>query len=342
MRNLLNTPVTRCLAVFALAFGLLSQTGASAQTKLKVAYIPIMPMAQLFVMEGEGWTKEAGLELELTKFSSGPAIVQAIASGNFDVMYFGIGPAMVSRARGVPIKVVASAGIEQIAVITRGDFGATLATAATPAEGVRKFTADTGRKPRFASLPKGSVPDTVLRHWLIKVAGLTEDDVEIIGMGAGKVQQAMLAKSVDAASILEPILTIIGEKLPDARIAVTGGEMLPKQPGAVLAIRENAIAAHRDAVTKLVELHVRATQLINDDPDRAAKHIHATLGRGLIPLEVIQRALRSASNNFVSDPNAIVAATKVMHDFSAEIGTLKKPVPLDELFDASFYKQVAE
>ena len=172
MRNLQNNPVLRGLAVFVLAIGLLSQTGASAQTKLKVAYIPIMPMAQLFVMEGEGWTKEAGLELELTKFSSGPAIVQAIASGDFDVMYFGIGPAMVSRARGVPLKVVASAGIEQIAVITRGDFGATMAAAATPAEGVRKFTADTGRKPRIASLPKGSVPDTVLRHWLIKVAGV--------------------------------------------------------------------------------------------------------------------------------------------------------------------------
>mgnify|MGYP001355798592 CR=1 FL=1 len=58
---------------------------------------------QLFVMQGEGWTEEAGIELELTKFSSGPAIVQAIAAGDFDVMYFGIGPAMVSRARGVPI-----------------------------------------------------------------------------------------------------------------------------------------------------------------------------------------------------------------------------------------------
>lgn len=342
MRNLLNNPVLRGLAVFTLAVGLLSQTGASAQTKLKVAYIPIMPMAQLFVMEGAGWTKEAGLELELTKFSSGPAIVQAIASGGFDVMYFGIGPAMVSRARGVPIKVVASAGIEQIALITRGDFGATMAAAATPAEGVRKFTADTGRKPRIASLPKGSVPDTVLRHWLIKVAGLTEDDIDIIGMGAGKVQQAMLAKSVDAASILEPILTIIGDKLPDARIAVTGGEMLAKQPGAVLAIRENVIASNRDDVAKLVDLHVRATKLINEDPDQAATHIHAALGRGLIPLEVIQRALRSASNNFVSDPSAIIAATKVMHDFSAEIGTLKKPVPLDELFDTSFYKQVTK
>ena len=340
MRNYLNNAAIRGIAVFALMIGLLFQTDASAQTKLKLAYIPIMPMAQLFVMQGEGWTEEAGIELELTKFSSGPAIVQAIAAGDFDVMYFGIGPAMVSRARGVPIKVVASNGIEQIGLIARGEFAKTMAAAASPAEGVRKFTADTGRKPRIASLPKGSVPDTVFRHWVLRVAGLSEDDIEIVGMGAGKVQQAMLAKSVDAASILEPIVTIIKDRQPDSQLIAAGSDMLEKQPGAVLAVRENVIATNRDAVAKLVELHVRATKLINDDPDRAAKHIHAALGQGLLPLDIIQRAVRSEISNFIADPNVIVPATKVMHDFSAEIGTLKKPVPLDELFDASFYNQL--
>ncbi|MBO6782041.1 MAG: ABC transporter substrate-binding protein [Alphaproteobacteria bacterium] len=325
-----------------MAFGLLAHAPAMAQTKLKVAYIPIMPMSQLFVMEGEGWTKEAGLELELTKFSSGPAIVQAIASGDFDVMYFGIGPAMVSRANGVPLKVVASNVIEQIALITRGEFAETMAAAASPAEGVRTFTEEEGRKPRIASLPKGSVPDTVFRHWLIRVAGLTEDDIEIVGMGAGKVQQAMLAKSVDAASILEPIVTIIGDRLPDAKIVAKGGEMLENQPGAVVAVREGVIAEHGDAVAKLVELHVRATNLINEDPARAARHIHAFLGAGLIPVETIERALQSQISNFVADPSQIQPATKVMHDFSAEIGTLKKPVPLDELFDTSFYEKAVK
>jgi hypothetical protein len=50
-------------------------------TTLEVGYMPILPVAQLFVMEGEGWTEEAGLDLELTRFSSGPAMVQALASG---------------------------------------------------------------------------------------------------------------------------------------------------------------------------------------------------------------------------------------------------------------------
>lgn len=313
---------------------------ATAQTKLEVAYIPIMPMTQLFILEQEGWAKEAGLDLKLTKFSSGPAIVQAIASGKFDVIYFGIGPAMVARANGIPIKVVAANGIEQIALIAQGDFRKYIDEAASPAEGVRKFTADKGRKPKIASLPKGSVPDTVFRHWLIKVAGLTEKDVDIVGMGAGKVQQAMLSRSVDGASILEPIITIIKERLPDAEVIATGGDMLPKQPGAIVAVREKALADHPEAIKKLVELHKRATDLITADPERAAKDVHAAIGRGLVPVETIQTALQSRLNQFVADPRLIITATKTMHDFQAEIGALKKPVPLDELFDTSVYEAV--
>ncbi len=84
--------------------GLLAHSGASADTKLKVAYIPIMPMAQLFVMEGEGWTEEAGLDLELTKFSSGSAIVQAITR------FVGNTPAPQARDKFRIIPLFAEAG----------------------------------------------------------------------------------------------------------------------------------------------------------------------------------------------------------------------------------------
>lgn len=327
-------------ALVVAAFGWLAAAPAVAQTRLEVAYIPIMPMAQLFILEQEGWAKKAGLDLKLTKFSSGPAIVQAIASGKFDVAYFGIGPAMVARANGIPIKVVAANGIEQIALIAQGDLRKYIDEAASPAEGVRKFTADKGRKPKIASLPKGSVPDTVLRHWLIKVAGLSEQDVDILGMGAGKVQQAMLARSVDGASILEPIITIIKERLPDAGVIATGREMLPKQPGAIVAVREKTLAEHPEAIRKLVELHKRATDLIASNPERAAKDVHAAIGQGLVQLETIKAALQSRQNQFVADPRLIIAATKTLHDFQVEIGALKKPVPLDALFDTSVYEAV--
>ena len=115
--------------------GWLATTAASAQNpaRLEVGYIPILPMSQLFVLEGAGWADEAGLELNLTRFSSGPAIVTALASGTLDVAYYGIGPALVSRARGIDVKVLASNVIEQIAVIARGRL-AELAAAHPPAD----------------------------------------------------------------------------------------------------------------------------------------------------------------------------------------------------------------
>ena len=48
---------------------------AKAETTLEMAYMPIVPCSQLFVMEGMGWAKEAGINLKLTRFSNGPAIV---------------------------------------------------------------------------------------------------------------------------------------------------------------------------------------------------------------------------------------------------------------------------
>lgn len=325
-------------AVLAVALSaLLSLANAAEKTRLSVGYMPIMVDSQLFVIEGEGWLDEANIELDKKRFSSGPAMVQALASGQLDVVYFGIGPAMVARAKGVDLRVVAGNVQEQIAFIAQGELRK-LMDQYEPKQAVKKFMESQGRKPKIATFPKGSVPDTVLRHWLIKVADIPLEDVEIVPLGASRVQQALLADSVDAASILEPVLTIVLEKKPDAKVFAKGGEMLPNQPGAVLAVRERLIKDKPEVVKTLVALHRRATQLILEDPKRAAKHVHKTIGEGLIPISLIEKAITSPYLKFQPDPRKIVDATQVMHDFQEEIGTLRNRVAISELFDLSFYE----
>lgn len=335
----LRTPLAALLA------GLLSFSGLAQAddhiTTLEVGYMPILPVAQLFVMEGEGWTEEAGLDLQLTRFSSGPAMVQALASGELDIMYFGIGPAMVARANGVPIKVLASSIQEQIGLVARGDF-ATAFAGNDPAQDIARFTEEQGRKPKIATFPQGSVPDTVLRYWLTEQLGVGLEAVEVVAMGADRVQQALLAGAVDAASILEPILTTVQERDDSARVVVRADKMLPGQPGAVLAARETTLEEHPGAMRKLMALHLRATDMLLEEPERAAPHVREFVGRRLIDLATVEAALRSPSSNYISDPHAIREGTRRMHDFQLSQGTLRKEVDLDALSDTRLFDEVSK
>lgn len=315
----------------------LTSTTARSEVTLEMAYMPIVPCSQLFVMEGMGWTKDAGINLNLTRFPNGPAIVQAIASGEMDVMCFGIGPAMVTRGKGIALKVVAAGIVEQIAVIAQGEL-VEYFDKYKGAEALRKFAEDKGRKVKIASFPKGSVPDTVTRHWLLKVLNMDLDEVELVGMGASRVQQALLSRSVDAAGILEPILTIVESKLPDAKVVARADEMMPGQPGSTIAVRENVLAEQRDAIIKLIELHIKATDLLLNDPEAAAPHVQKFIAEGLLDEATVLNALKSPSSNFRADPESILESTQYMHDFQHDSGINTK-VSVEGLFDLSVYKE---
>jgi NitT/TauT family transport system substrate-binding protein len=330
--------IRTALSTIAMTLMLALHAGkARAETTLEMAYMPIVPCSQLFVMEGMGWAKEAGLNLKLTRFPNGPAIVQAIASGKMDMMCFGIGPAMVTRGKGIKLKVVAAGIVEQIAVIAQGEL-ADYFQKYNGAEALRQFAKDKGRKPKIASFPKGSVPDTVTRHWLLESLKMELDEVELIGMGASRVQQALLSRSVDAAGILEPILTIVSEKLKDAKVVARASEMMPNQPGSIIAVREEVLAKHRAAIVKFVELHVRATELLLKEPAKAAPHVKEFISKGLLETDVILKAITSPSSNFRADPESILESTKYMHDFQKS-NKIKTNVSVDGLFDLSIYKE---
>jgi len=329
------TGIAAAAAVFAGAAG-----QARAATTIEMAYMPIVPCAQLFVMEGMGWTKKAGLNLKLTRFSNGPAIVQAIASGKMEAMCFGIGPAMVSRGKGIKLKVVAAGIVNQIAVIAQGElvkyfdkYGAR--------EALLKFAKDKGRKAKIASFPKGSVPDTVTRHWLLRQLKLKLSDVEFVGMGAARVQQALLSRSVDAAGILEPILTIVQSKLKGSKVVAGPNDMMPGQPGSTIAAREHVIAKKRAAIVKLVELHIKATKLLNEHPEKGAKFVKDFIAKGLLKEDIVLKALKSPSSNFRADPSKILKDTKYMHDFQ-KAEKINTKVSIKGLFDLSVYKEAAK
>ncbi|WP_026606776.1 ABC transporter substrate-binding protein [Methylocapsa acidiphila] len=331
----------RALSVFSIVTVLISPAAAS-QTSVKIGYIPVLGSAQLFVIDGEGWAKEEGLNLELIRFQAGTQAIQALAAGQLDAYLAGVLPLLVARAKGVDVRVIAAAAIEELQLVGRGPLAGAVASSVDIKSAILKFTQEQGRKPKIAAQPQGSVPDTLLRYWLEIENSVDTQSIDIVGLDIDAAQQAVLAGQVDAAVLREPALTVIRDRLPTSKVLVTGRQFMPDQPGSVLAIYGLGTANGAEIGEKLLRLHLRATNLIKTHPDEAVPFILKALGAGILTEAQIRRALTGTTSSFVTDPAQIIEAVAKLQDFEIRLGTVKTATPVADLFDLDFYRRLVK
>lgn len=338
--------MSRFAALITLFLFSWSSLVTASETDLEIGYMPIIPISQAFIVLENDTLEKAGVsDPKLFQFQNGPAIVQALLAGQLDVAYLGIGPAMVARAKGADIKVVASNIVEQISMVALGELSPYFDKGDAKTAFAR-FKADKGRNAVISTFPRGSVPETVLQYWLQKELGLNDDDIkqniDIIYQGAAQVQQALMTRAVDGAAILEPVVSIILDKKSEAKVVASGSGMFPHQPGAVLVVRESLINEHPELVKALVKAHIEATDKLRNEPENAVKAVGKYVGGGRLPTNIVLTALQNSHDQFEADPNAIIDGTRTMHDFQASQGTLKVSVDLNALFDVRFYNELTK
>ncbi|WP_291769483.1 ABC transporter substrate-binding protein [Castellaniella sp.] len=316
-----------------------SMAGAQATTTTEVGYMPIIPDSQTFVVLDHQTRDNPLANTKLIEFQDGPEIVQALLAGQLDVAYVGIGPVMVARSKGADLKVVATNIVSQISFLALGDLAPYFSNGAAQTA-FERFAKDKGRKPVITTFPRGSVPDIVLQYWLQNVLKVSPDSVRVIYQGAAQAQQALLTGAVDGAAILEPIISTVLARQPDAKVVADGSVMFPDQPGAVLAVREKLIQQNPAFVQKLVAAHVQATGLLRDDPEKVAPAVQKYVGGGRLPAPIVLAALKRSHDQFSADPHRILKATQDMYDYQKKLGTLQGKLDVQGLFDTQFYDRL--
>lgn len=313
----------------------------AAQTAIpaRIGYIPIIGTAPVFVAQGEGWLKDAGIAASFTVFESGPNMIQAFASGTIDFYLAGIAPLAVARSRGVDVRVVAATAIAENVFVAAPALAKFFTPGTAPAAAFKAHKAATGKAARLATQPAGSVPNTVLQYWLWEVAKAEKGDVEVVPMGIDATQQAVLAGAVEGGIVREPALTIVQSRNPGIKLVAGGQELFPGQPGTVLAGSGAFVTKNPDAVQKLVDSLVRAAALIAKDPDRAAPHVAAALGKGIVDPALIRKALVSPASTFEIDPRKIIEPSRAMQTYQVKLGSLEKELPFEGLFETQFYER---
>ncbi|QLG62375.1 ABC transporter substrate-binding protein [Halorarum salinum] len=339
-RDLLRSVGGAAAASFAGLGGCLGLGGGGTPDSITLGTLNVFPMMQWFVIEQQGWYDAAlDVDVNVETFSGGPGVIQAFSSGEIDFAYVGISPGTIAIGKGVPAKVVAANVLEPNVMVADSRFRGYWDEHGEDA--FRVFREEEGRKPTFATLPSGSTPDVFFRYWIEERLGLPlEEAVDVKRMGASALRSTLVAGEVDGGSVIEPIRTVLHGETDGMRTIRYAGDIMPGQPGAVLQPSQRLVDEHPDLVSSLVEQHVRATDFIHGNRERAADMASASVGEDVLPPEVARRAIRSDASTFVADPHEIVDKTLVYNDYHREIGKVDGDLSEDDVFDHSFYEEL--
>ncbi len=157
--------------------------------------------AGLYIAMEKGYFKDAGLDVQLLPFQSGPMMVAPLASGDLEVGGGTISTGLLNAIdRGVALKVVATKG---------SSFKGYEFSRVT----VRKDLIDSGQvkevkdlKGKNFGVAAAAGGGEAIISYFLKQGGLTTSDVNLIIMGLPDMIAAYSNKAIDAAQQIEPTL----------------------------------------------------------------------------------------------------------------------------------------
>jgi ABC-type nitrate/sulfonate/bicarbonate transport system substrate-binding protein len=237
-------------ALAAMAASLWTPVGAQEVKKIRIGWQPTTTVeAQIaHAMRKTNILELNGLQGEMTMFSFGPAVNEALVGGSIDVGFIGDMPSVSLAVANAPTTVIGRQSVFR---------GSILATAKS---GIKELKDLKGKKlygPVGSSIYLASVS-------MLEKAGLKPGkDVEIVHMGFADLSDAIKAGKVDAVFVWDPWIELfVTQGLAKELAKDTSLTM-------VIAMRNDYMQGNPDAVEKFLRAHKAALLFAASDHARA-------------------------------------------------------------------------
>ena len=251
---------------------------AQKPLKLRLAVHGSLMGAPDVIAIGEGYVKEAGLDVDWRRFALGKEGRDAMIAGAIDVNATAPTPFMIGLDKGVPYTAIGINSVfcsaNHIVVLKSSDLNT-----------VAQLR---GKK---IGLPKGTITEYVFMSRIAPSFGLKAEDFQVANIPDAKDHiPSLVAKAVDMATLGEPH-TAIGEKDGTIRIIENFCKYDPLP--FMLTATNKIIQEHPDAVVAYLRGWLRAIRLLKEEPKKAAA-VYAEEQRSLgrtVDADVIVTAL---------------------------------------------------
>lgn len=294
-----------------------------------VGYLNVMDDAQAMLAYEAKLYEKHGLNVKMQQFKSGTDLIKAMVGKQVDAGVLGFTNAVSWASKGAGVKVVGGAQLGFHSVLVKDDSSIT-------------SVADLKGK-KLASQGQGSTADIVLNGVVLKEAGLTSKDVQMMYVDPGQAIQSLASGAVDAAFVFEPYDSIATHTLGAKQIYEIG-KVWPFPCMVVITTDEN-LKNNREAVNQLLDAQKEAIEMLQQDPKKSAelimKHfvdsdtMQSHHGGTVESVDVIKQAIETQVFNWEITPDQITRMQEIS-DMMKEQGVLEKEVKVEEIIDLSW------
>jgi NitT/TauT family transport system substrate-binding protein len=277
--------VARVLAACAgLALAAAAAAQAPEKVKVRLDWTPWGVHAAMHLAQQKGWYKAAGLDVEIEDGNGSVTTVQIVGSGDqFDIGHAALGPMMIARDKGLPVKAVA--------VFARtSDLGMLV-----PANSGIKGPADLkGKKVAYTA---GSLEAPFIDAFLA-AGGLKRGDLELVNVDAAAKAGTYVSGRTDAVFSTIPFFeAVVAQARPSNSIRFADYKL--PMPSFGLFASEAKLASKREAIAKFASVTAASWQYVyNGHEDEAADAVIAQRPQAKLDRKIVRGQIESLRGFF--------------------------------------------
>jgi len=221
--------------------------------KITVAYTWQPQSTLVHVAAAKGYFTEEGLDVQPLMQTYGKAALQAVIENKADFATVAETPVMFNILQGEKIFVIANieASSTNNAIVARKDAG---------------ITKPGDLKGKRIGFTPGTTSDFFLDS-LLTSNGLTRKDIQPVALKPEEMQDAIMAKKVDAVSTWNYPLTLIKKQLGDNGILFYDKEIYTETFN--IATRQDFVQKNPETVKRFLRALIKAENLVAQNPEEA-------------------------------------------------------------------------
>jgi NitT/TauT family transport system substrate-binding protein len=286
------------------------------QNVIEVGYLPTDHSAALLVAKHDKTYENNGLNVKTVQINSGSNIVDAVASGDVDIGYVGITPAMQGISKGVPIKVVGAVNLVGSGIVVEPNSNIT-----SPAD----------LKGKSIATPGVSSIQQVLLLYELQKYNITSEDVDLISINVYNIPSSLAAHKVDAYISYEPFVSLAPYE-GIGNVLIYSNDIIKDHPCCVIIASESFIKEHPQELDKFLKIHQQTTEYVNTHPNETANIIDHELTTN-IEIEALSLQhitfVYSVNKSF---QNNVLKFAKIENN----LGYLNTSLTANDIFDTQF------